>query len=105
LKTCSTTDCETNCLQTANPSDLVKFQAALDCAVEFCGTEQTDAGAGRCQKTGQVYEDAPGAPAGSCEACLEDALSPLFGTSCSSMSSPDCDPPLCKKTRAACGIS
>jgi hypothetical protein len=104
LKACGSTSCEETCLSQANPIDLSKFHAVLDCGIAYCGEAGADGGSPRCQKVGEVYEDAPGAPAGSCQQCLDDALAPLFGQPCSSMSSPDCRPAACKNTRPACGV-
>jgi hypothetical protein len=95
-ESCTTSSCIDACISAAPQSSQDLYTTALGCGQQFCLDRD------RCDidSTGTRLVDPIGYPAGTCESCLNDALSGLFGTSCTSTTY--CNPAMCQSAYQAC---
>jgi hypothetical protein len=104
------TGCENACGSQSRPGTVNLFNNALVCGQNHC-LGDLDAGTGKCRMSGStlVNQDGsmimpsdPGTGYKACGACLNDATARLFGSPCSSLSSPDCNPAECTGVTTNC---
>ena len=95
----SNTSCPPTCDANVTADGKSKYSTALGCGQDYCLNTTFE-----CQldPTMTMLVDPPGAPAGTCNACLGDALAMLFQQPCSSPGAPDCNPPACTASYQAC---
>lgn len=98
LVACTNTTCENNCYAAATANAKTLEQTAVGCGQGYCVNTSFE-----CMDDGTGHlVDAFGAPTGACNACLNNALAALTGTSCSPGNSPDCNPAQCTSQTNAC---
>ncbi|HZS40794.1 MAG TPA: hypothetical protein VFF06_28370 [Polyangia bacterium] len=95
----SNSSCPPTCDANVTADGMSKFQTALGCGQNYCISTS-----GECMvdSTGTMLVDPTGAPPGTCNACLNDALAMLFKLQCSSPFAPDCNPSLCTSDYQTC---
>jgi hypothetical protein len=95
-ETCTTSSCVDACISAAPQASRDLYSAALGCGQQFClDRNQCDLNSTQTQLIDPV-----GYPAGTCDNCLNDALSGLFGTTC--MGTTYCNPSTCRSAYSAC---
>jgi hypothetical protein len=97
LSMCADPTCQSSCDANVTQQGMQLEQQAVDCGQMWCVST------GDCvpDATGTMLTDGPNG-AGSCNACINDALADLFGTQCSSPTSTNCNPVSCASADSAC---
>ncbi len=108
LNNCDPSDsaCATQCKNNTTSKGQQVYGNALFCGQSYC-LGLNDAGPGECALSADMtmLVDPTGAPAGTCDNCLNNALAQLFGFPCMPANSPDCNPAQCASAYSACAQS
>jgi hypothetical protein len=98
LVACTTTSCESACNANATTNAQTLEMNAVGCGQDYCVNTSFE-----CMDDGTGHlVDAAGAPPGSCNNCLNNALAALTSTACSPANDPDCNPSQCTSQTNAC---
>jgi len=108
--------CTSACSIQASSAAYDRYSTARSCGEAWCvsmGSTSPNAPAYRCMRSPDqsrllnvdgttIQPSDPGTGTRACGRCLNDALLRLYGTTCSSMSSADCNPMVCADENDAC---
>jgi hypothetical protein len=99
VNACTTDTCVSACDAALDLDGQAKIQAAVQCLYDYC--EFT---AGDCEYDPVFgeYADSFSANPGDCQACVNNAATPLTMESCSPANDPDCAPSACNADNQAC---
>ena len=101
LLACTDTACQTACDNNVTADGMTKYGDALTCDQLWC-VNSSSPKACMIDSTGTMLIDATGRPTGTCNTCLGNSTAALFGTTCPTPSSANCNPSTCTSSTNAC---